>query len=246
MRSGYGRRWKRGPAVSSLGRICGIACFCLVATASSFSGAGPAGLDMSDTDAEPAVRLESPPPAQDRPVAQTGQPQSGNPLWGILLKQLSATRDHPLFSPSRHPPPPADAPVTAVAVSPVQAPRQPASPHLSLVGTIVNGDDGFAIFLDQETKAPLRIRMGANHQGWTLRRIEARSVTLQSSEDVSVLSFPTPSSDRNAGTDVSRTWSDPPAQPVVSTVPTTPPYLSPESNALRMPARTRGSPVRRR
>jgi general secretion pathway protein N len=235
--------------MSSLGRVCVVGCFWLVATVSALSVAHPAGIDMSDTDAAADARPQPSPPAQDQRVAQTGQPPSGNPLWGIPLKQLSATRDRPIFSPSRRPPP-AAIPVTAVATSlPVQAPKQPERPQLSLIGTIVSGDDGFAIFVDQTTKAPLRIKLGAGYQGWMLRQIEARSVTLQKGEEVVMLSFPERTNDRNtpAGAEFARTLPDPPAPlPPLATAQTTPPFLSPESNALRMPARPRGGSARRR
>jgi general secretion pathway protein N len=236
--------------MSSLGRVCVVGCFWLVATASALGVAHPAGIDMSDTDAAAAARPQPSPPAQDQRVAQTGQPPSGNPLWGIPLKQLSATRDRPIFSPSRRPPP-AAVPVTAAATSlPVQAPKQQERPQLSLIGTIVSGDDGFAIFIDQTTKAPLRIKLGAGYQGWMLRQIEARSVTLQKGEEVVMLSFLEPANGQNtrAGADFAKTWPDPPAPlpPLASTAQTTPPFLSPESNALRMPARPRGGSARRR
>jgi hypothetical protein len=236
--------------MSSLCRICVVGCFWLVVTASA-SGvvANPADIDVSDTDAAAAARPQPSPPAQDQQATQTGQPPSGNPLWGIPLKQLSATRDRPIFSPSRRPPP-AAVPVTALASPPVQAPKQPERPQLSLVGTIVNGDDGFAIFVDQTTKAPVRIKLGARYQGWMLRQIEARSVALQKGQEVVMLSFPEPANDRNtpAGGGFTKTWPDPPAPlpPLTSTAQTTPPFLSPESNALRMPARPRGGSARRR
>ena len=237
--------------MSSLGRVCVIGCFWLVATASALGVAHPAGIDMSDSDAAAAARPQPSPPAQDQRVARTVQPPSGNPLWGIPLKQLSATRDRPIFSPSRRPPP-AAIPVTAVATSlPVQAPKQPERPQLSLIGTIVSGDDGFAIFVDQTTKVPLRIKLGAVYQGWMLRQIEARSVTLQKGEEVVMLSFPDPANGQNApaaGAEFAKTLPDPPAPlpPLAATAQTTPPFLSPESNALRMQARPRGGSARRR
>jgi hypothetical protein len=237
--------------MSSLGRVCVVGCFWLVATASALGVAHPAGIDMSDSDAAAAARPQPSPPAQDQRVARTVQPPSGNPLWGIPLKQLSATRDRPIFSPSRRPPP-AAIPVTAVATSlPVQAPKQPERPQLSLIGTIVSGDDGFAIFVDQTTKVPLRIKLGAVYQGWMLRQIEARSVTLQKGEEVVMLSFPDPANGQNApaaGAEFAKTLPDPPAPlpPLAATAQTTPPFLSPESNALRMQARPRGGSARRR
>jgi general secretion pathway protein N len=225
--------------MSSIGRFCGIGCFWLVATASAFGVANPAGLDVPATGTATAEGSQ-PSPVQEPAVAQTGQQRNGNPLWGIPLKLLSATRDRPIFSPSRRPPPRADAQL-AVAVAPtVQAPKPPERPQLSLVGTIVNGDDGFAIFLDQSTRAPLRIRRGADYQGWMLRQIEARSVTLQKGDDVAVLAFPPPSSNPApaAAASLAQSPSVPPAPPPAQTAPH---YLSPESNTLRIPARQRGA-----
>jgi len=238
-------QWRRS-AISSLRRICVAGCFWLAATASPSGTANAAGIDMSDIDAAAAAGPQPSQPAQDNSIAQTGQPPSGNPLWAITLEQLSATRDRPIFSPSRRPPP-AAVPVTAVASPSVQAPKRPERPQLSLVGTIMSGDDGFAIFVDQTTKTPLRIRIGGAHQGWMLRQVEARSATLQNGEEVAVLTLSEPANDPNtaAGAGSAKTSPDLPAPPP-PLASTTPPYLSPESNALRKPARPRGSSARRR
>jgi general secretion pathway protein N len=206
-----------------------VGCLLLVATASGV--ADPADIDVSDTDAAPA-----------------GQPTSGNPLWKIPLEQLSATRDRPIFSLSRRPPPAVE-PAAAVASPPMQAAQQPERPQLSLIGTILSGGGGLAIFVDQATKAPLRIRIGADYQGWMLRQIEAKSVTLQKGQQIAMLSFE-PAKDQNTSADAGsvRTRPDPPAPPPspASTAQAAPPYLSPESNALRMPARPHGHSARRR
>ena len=42
----------------------------------------------------------APAPAKEVPPASKRE-ITGNPLWGITLKQLSNTRDRPIFSPSR-------------------------------------------------------------------------------------------------------------------------------------------------
>ena len=214
--------------MSSIGRVCGIGCFWLVATASAFGVANPAGLDVSATGT----------------ATTEGQQRNGNPLWGIPLKLLSATRDRPIFSPSRRPPPRAPDPLTVAVAPAVPAPKPPERPQLSLVGTIMNGDDGFAIFLDQSTRAPLRIRRGADYQGWMLRQIEARSVTLQKGDDFAVLAFPPPSSNpapvAAASLPQPPSIAPPPPAPA-QTAPQAPHYLSPESNTLRIPARQRGA-----
>ncbi|CAL75201.1 hypothetical protein; putative signal peptide [Bradyrhizobium sp. ORS 278] len=177
-------------------------------------------------------------PAAEQPAVSRPPMASGNPLWSMPLDQLSATRERPLFSPSRRPPP-TEAPPPAVADVPVAPePGPPERPSLALVGTVVNGDHGLAIFLDPGSKTPLRIRAGADYQGWTLRRVEARSVTLQKGDDLAVLRFASP-----AG---------PPATPIATTMAEVPstqtapplaqagaPYFSPESRLLRMHQRQR-------
>jgi hypothetical protein len=51
----------------------------------------------------------------DRQQPAASEIPSGNPLWAIPLKELSATRERPIFSPSRRAPAPADALYTAAA-----------------------------------------------------------------------------------------------------------------------------------
>jgi general secretion pathway protein N len=220
--------------MSSIGRTFGVGCFLLVATASAFGVVNPAGLNVTQSDDASAEGLQPAAAAQASLAAQTAR--SGNPLWGIPLKLLSATRERPIFSASRRPPPINAAPPAVAVAPPVQAPKPPERPQLSLVGTIVNGDDGIAIFLDQNTRAPLRIRMGAGYQGWMLRGIEARSVTLQKGDDIAVLDFPPPSSNPTiaAGTGLAQ------LPPITVTPPAAAqaaPFLSPESKGLRMPVR---------
>jgi general secretion pathway protein N len=117
--------------------------------------------------AQPAARA----PAQvvTAPTAPAPVPEralSANPLWAIPLTALSGTRDRPIFSSSRRPPAPAVAPAVVPKVAAVPKPREPERPPLSLVGTIASGDEGFGIFLDQSTKAALRLKVGEDYQGW--------------------------------------------------------------------------------
>ncbi len=66
----------------------------------------------------------------------------GNPLWAIPLKGLSATRERPIFSPSRRP-------RAAMAATTPYVPPRPAKtaapdrPQLTLVGTIAGDKEGF-------------------------------------------------------------------------------------------------------
>jgi hypothetical protein len=136
--------------------------------------------------AEPAttVRVVAPPAAPARTP-------STNPLWGIPLTQLSGTRDRPIFSPSRRPPPAAIAAEPAV-VRPPPRKKEIQPPQLALVGTIASGDEGFGIFIDQSTKAALRLKVGEDFQGWKLLTIRGREVTMGKDERSAVLTLPEP------------------------------------------------------
>jgi hypothetical protein len=139
---------------------------------------------------QPAI-LPSAAPASERTL-------SANPLWAIPLTQLSSTRDRPIFSPSRRPVPAAVAAESVVAkVAP--PPRKPEPPQLALVGTIASDDEGFAIFLDQSTKAALRLKIGEDYQGWKLLMIQGRDVTMARDKQVAVLSLPQPGAGSASG-----------------------------------------------
>jgi general secretion pathway protein N len=130
------------------------------------------------------VRVVAPPAAPVRTP-------SANPLWGIPLTQLSGTRDRPIFSPSRRPPPAAIAAEPAV-VRPPPRKKEIEPPQLALVGTIASGDEGFGIFIDQSTKAALRLKVGEDFQGWKLLTIRGREVAMGKDGRSAVLTLPQP------------------------------------------------------
>ena len=161
--------------------------------------------DVSDIDADaprpadvpsaPSLREQ---PAASLPVmvtppAPATRARSANPLWAIPLATLANTRERPVFSASRRPPPPVVAQVT-VAKAPQSAPKPPRveRPQLSLVGTIAGSDQSFGIFVDQITKAALRLKIGDDYQGWRLRAVQGREATLQRDEQTAILSLPLP------------------------------------------------------
>ncbi len=122
-------------------------------------------------------------------------PPSGNPLWALPLKQLSMTRDRPIFSPSRRPPPSPTTLVAPVAVRQPVKPAEPVRPTVTLLGTIIGSgsDDQIGIFLDAATHDVIRLRVGEDHQGWVLRAVKAREVTLaKDGEQTVVLELPQP------------------------------------------------------
>jgi hypothetical protein len=147
----------------------------------------------------PAVRPENPNPGNPNPpgnpspgLTPMAEPvRSGNPLWAIPIKDLSVTRERPIFSPSRRPAPPAVAATPYVPPPPPPTAAGPQRPQLVLVGTVVNAREGFGIFLDQATNAVLRLKTGEGHNGWILLSVQGREATLQKDRDTAVLALPT-------------------------------------------------------
>jgi general secretion pathway protein N len=61
------------------------------------------------------------------------------------------------------------------------------------VGTITSREEGFAIFLDQSTKVALRLKIGEDYRGWTLRSIRGREATVEKDKLAIILEMPQPS-----------------------------------------------------
>ena len=103
---------------------------------------------------------------------------AANPLWDMPLAQLPVTQERPIFLRSRRRPSPPPAFVAPVAFQQPSKPPEPEHPAVSLVGTVVGTDVLMGIFLDKATNKIVRLRLGEEHQGWVLRQIRAREVTL--------------------------------------------------------------------
>jgi hypothetical protein len=118
----------------------------------------------------------------------------GNPLWAIPLSVLSATRERPLFSSSRRSP--AQAVAAAPRPEPVSLPPPPPPtpevPGLALVGAVVNGDQGIAVFIAPSTQAVIRLKVGEAHLGWVLRLVRGRETTLEKDRRTVTLKLPLP------------------------------------------------------
>jgi hypothetical protein len=162
-----------------------VGTFALVAMAAVW----PARADSFDQRANPAgseVRRAAPPAASD--VTPTG-----NPVLAIPLSQLAGTRDRPIFSPSRRPPPVAvAAPIYVPPPAPRAAKAEPERPLLTLVGTIAGENDAIAVFVVQGTGATVRLHPNDNHEGWTLRSVQGREATLQKGGESTVLALAPP------------------------------------------------------
>jgi hypothetical protein len=118
-----------------------------------------------------------------------GSIEQGNPLWAIPLSSLSATRNRPIFSPTRR----RRWPIQNSSALPSLA----NAPPVALVGAIAGQDEGVAIFLNKTTKKAIRLKMGETHLGWTLRRVKGREVTLQHGNKSVILELPSPPASRN-------------------------------------------------
>lgn len=161
-------------------------------------------------------------PAAPLPSA-AGAP-TGNPLWAIPLSRLTATREHPLFAPTRLPP--AVAIVAKPAPAPVAPPKpiEPERPQLTLLGTVA-GREKIGLFVDNASKSVVRLKAGEIHKGWTLRDVRRRQVELANGLDSAILDLPAP--DMKAGTAL------PPAMPAVATAPGLPGSPALPANAAR-------------
>jgi general secretion pathway protein N len=110
----------------------------------------------------------------------------GDALWAIPLASLTATRERPIFSPTRRP---ASA---VVRLAPAQPPSA-GQPLLVLLGAIAGETEGIAIFQDRTTKNTIRLKPGESHAGWTLQAVKAREAILQNEQKTAILVFPNPS-----------------------------------------------------
>jgi hypothetical protein len=206
----------------------------LSVTAPAFAYSPPAGDDVGDLRRDGAApdvtRHAMPPPdlstksviitSQASPAPTTPGAASANPLWAIPLSTLEATRDRPLFTPTRRPPPPvvAGAPAVVAAAPPPPPPAE--HPNLVLVGTVVGNTEGIAVFVDPNSHDTVRLRTGEGHNGWILETIDGRAAILAKNDQKETLELPKPSATQGAG-------------PVVGTLPMLSPVLPPPPQASR-------------
>ena len=157
----------------------------------ALDSAAPPGL--GEVEQFPIVPRAVPPaqPVVTPPVAPP--PQTGNPLWAVPLRALSATRERPIFSPSRRPPPAAVVAAPVEAAPPAPRPVVPERPALALVGTIVGEGESIAIFYNPTTKATVRLRLGeTDDAGWKLVAVDARTTLLEKDRQSVTLALPAP------------------------------------------------------
>jgi hypothetical protein len=165
--------------------------------ASCVAMAQTSDLDLSDVPVARSLDVGFSPaaPASDRKVPYPPAREArGNPLWMIPLETLSATRDRPIFLPSRRPPAaPGPSPVAAVAA----APAEPDRPRLALLGTVIGQPESIAVFAT-ETRGLVRLRPGQAYAGWTLHSVKLREAILHKDSETVVLALPARAKDQAA------------------------------------------------
>lgn len=118
-----------------------------------------------------------------------------NPLDAVRLEDLAATRERPLFTPSRRPPPPPAPEVAAPEPPPVEAkPVALEPPPFDLVGAVVGHSASFALLRNRQSNEVMRLRLGDEAMGWRVGAVGLRSVSLERDGRVQSLTLAAPSS----------------------------------------------------
>jgi hypothetical protein len=138
-------------------------------------------------DASPQPRPDPPPLPLASPLPQAGEARAGetaddreggaallSPLAAQPLDRLSATRERPLFSPTRRPPPPPP----PVVAAPEPPPSPPPPPNVALFGIVMDGDEAHAIVRAGPSDKIMRVGVGDDIGGWKVAQIEERRLVL--------------------------------------------------------------------
>jgi general secretion pathway protein N len=151
----------------------------------------------------PKLSAGATPPVEPPNAVPEVEPAKGNPLWSATLRSLSATRERPLFSPSRRPPdvaaPISPPPNVAAPPPPQTAVAADEAPPFTLLGTVLSADTRLAVLLNKTTNAVTRLREGQSEEGWTARKVDPRAAVLDKDGVENTLELPK--------------TSDPPANP---------------------------------
>ena len=173
-------------------------CACVIVAMGAFSVNEAIGQAAGATLREMAAGQASP-NVEQLPVtpkdASARQPEPrGNPLWGIPISTLDATRERPIFSASRRPPMPAVVAERVVEAPPPPMPAEPEQPLLTLVGTAISKPKNVAVVLDRTTKTIVRLHVGEAVAGWVLRAVDPLTMTVEKNSQSVTLALPAPGS----------------------------------------------------
>lgn len=113
----------------------------------------------------------------------------GNPPTRIGFDRLSATRERPLFSPSRRPPPVAETRSLPPPPAPIAA---KAPPNLTFFGTFESAEEvGAAVQVGPHERATV-IRFGSYIEGWRVTEISRDRLVLSFDDRTAVFSLFSP------------------------------------------------------
>jgi type II secretory pathway component PulC len=110
--------------------------------------------------------------AQSPPANETGRSFALPPL-----EELRATRERPLFSPSRQP----DATPDTATETPVVEESPDALPF-ELTGVVMGADMSVAILRNRDTQETVHLRQGETVEAWSIEEIAQRHVVLRQDE----------------------------------------------------------------
>jgi hypothetical protein len=117
------------------------------------------------------------------PHAEDQLPNERSALPWLKLDALAATRDRPLFAPSRRkpaPPPPVLAVAPNLSAPPADLPRKP---QFTLQGVIVGSGETLILLQDASTSESITVRSGDTMGKWRVFANSTYSVTLRSGDE---------------------------------------------------------------
>jgi hypothetical protein len=139
-------------------------------------------------------------PQRTTSLTGAARDELGNPLWAVPIRELSATRDRPIFSPSRRPPmPPVIALTPPVQPAPKAKDPEPDRPALAILGTVVGQGDSIGIFVEEATKDVLRLHAGQAYGTWLLRTVSRREAKFERGETTATLTLPAAREEQSTG-----------------------------------------------
>ncbi len=153
-----------------------------------------AGATLREMDAGQTSPNTEQLPAAPKDAGARQPPPGGNPLWGIPISTLDATRERPIFSASRRPPMPPVVAERVAAAPPPPKPAEPEHPLLTLVGTAIGTPKNVAVVLDRTTKTLVRLHVGEAASGWLLRSVDSRKMTVEKNSQTVTVALPAPGS----------------------------------------------------
>lgn len=232
---------------------------------------GGVGVTRAQAQTQPQTQAQPQPQPQTQPRPQVQAQAPATPTAGLAsplavhsLDRLSATRERPLFSPSRRAPAPPPPPPPIIR----PPPPPPEPPNVTLVGIVMDAGEARAIVQSGPTNEVRRVRIGDEIGGWKVAQIESRRLVLKLDSRLATFSMfsghrnpapraaarPAPraaTAPRAAAQAAPRTAAKPAPPAAPEPAPKAAPEVAdnqrqaPPPSLVRAPAPTQGSPGRR-